>query len=49
MRGPPAPVALSLVNGVPVVEDAVLVTADQAAVAVEARGQAHRLAARAAG
>ncbi|SOD63929.1 Cytosine/adenosine deaminase [Streptomyces zhaozhouensis] len=47
--GPPAPVALSLVNGVPVVEDDTLLTADEAAVAAEARAQARRLAARAAG
>ena len=46
--GPPAPVALSLVNGVPVVEDGVLRTADEAAIAAEARVQARRLAERAA-
>ncbi|GHF25961.1 8-oxoguanine deaminase [Streptomyces mashuensis] len=42
--GPPAPVTLSLVDGRPVVEDGRLVTADEDAVAREARVQARRLA-----
>ncbi|UED87128.1 8-oxoguanine deaminase [Streptomyces profundus] len=42
--GPPAPITLSLVNGVPVVENGELRTADEAAVAAEARAQSLRLA-----
>jgi cytosine/adenosine deaminase-related metal-dependent hydrolase len=42
--GPPAPVTLSLVGGIPVVEDGRLTTADEAAIAREARSQARRLA-----
>ncbi|MGK5529976.1 8-oxoguanine deaminase [Streptomyces sp. URMC 129] len=42
--GPPAPVALSLINGVPVVEHGRLLTADEDAVARTARTQARRLA-----
>ncbi|MFI1972271.1 8-oxoguanine deaminase [Streptomyces cinnamoneus] len=43
--GPPAPVALSLVGGEAVVEDGRLVTADEDAVAREARLESRRLAA----
>ncbi|WP_049569001.1 8-oxoguanine deaminase [Streptomyces sp. SBT349] len=43
--GPPAPVTLSLVNGVPVVEDGRLTRADETTIAAEARTQARRLAA----
>ncbi|MDT0266345.1 8-oxoguanine deaminase [Streptomyces sp. DSM 44915] len=46
--GPPAPISLSLVNGVPVVVDGELVTADVAEIAATARTQARRLAERAA-
>ncbi|AZK97334.1 MULTISPECIES: 8-oxoguanine deaminase [Streptomyces] len=42
--GAPAPVALSLVDGRPVVEDGRLVTVDQEAVARTTRGEARRLA-----
>ncbi|MEV1011063.1 8-oxoguanine deaminase [Streptomyces sp. NPDC049881] len=42
--GPPAPVALSLVGGVPVVRDGRLLTVDEEAVARIARAQARRLA-----
>ncbi|PGH47920.1 8-oxoguanine deaminase [Streptomyces sp. Ru87] len=42
--GPPAPVALSLVNGRPVVEDGRLVTADEDTIAREARAESRRLA-----
>ncbi|UCM91020.1 8-oxoguanine deaminase [Streptomyces marincola] len=47
--GPPAPVTLSLVNGVPVVEDDRLLTVDEDTVARAARTQARRLADAAAG
>lgn len=43
--GAPAPVALSLINGVPVVETGRLITVDEEEVARTAREQAHRLAA----
>ncbi|MDT0442161.1 8-oxoguanine deaminase [Streptomyces johnsoniae] len=46
--GPPAPVTLSLVNGVPVVENGRLLTADEEAIARTARTQARRLTTRAA-
>ncbi|MBO0655697.1 8-oxoguanine deaminase [Streptomyces triculaminicus] len=42
--GPPAPVTLSLVGGRPVVEHGRLVTADEEAIAREARAEARRLA-----
>ncbi|MFQ6199383.1 8-oxoguanine deaminase [Streptomyces sp. NPDC000405] len=42
--GAPAPVTLSLVDGRPVVEDGRLVTADEDAIAREARAEARRLA-----
>ena len=42
--GPPAPVTLALVNGVPVVEDGRLLTADEQTIAREAATQARRLA-----
>ncbi|TDC19243.1 8-oxoguanine deaminase [Streptomyces sp. 8K308] len=42
--GPPAPVTLALVNGVPVVEDGRLLTADERTIAREAAIQARRLA-----
>jgi cytosine/adenosine deaminase-related metal-dependent hydrolase len=42
--GPPAPVTLSLVNGVPVVEHGRLRTADEDAIARAARAQSRRLA-----
>ncbi|MEU1372644.1 8-oxoguanine deaminase [Streptomyces triculaminicus] len=47
--GPPAPVTLSLVGGRPVVEHGRLVTADEEAIAREARAEARRLARLAAG
>ncbi|WP_052851168.1 8-oxoguanine deaminase [Streptomyces avicenniae] len=42
--GPPAPVSLSLVGGVPVVQDGRLLTADEETIARSARLQARRLA-----
>ncbi|MDT0305763.1 8-oxoguanine deaminase [Streptomyces sp. DSM 44917] len=42
--GPPAPVTLSLINGLPVVENGRLRTADEDTIAAEARTQSRRLA-----
>ncbi|MDT0344047.1 8-oxoguanine deaminase [Streptomyces litchfieldiae] len=42
--GPPAPVTLSLVNGVPVVENGRLLTADEDTIARTARAESRRLA-----